>query len=50
MVATWGTITACAILVGNKTSEGDNEGAHRYGSWSLLTGALISIVFEYFGR
>jgi putative MATE family efflux protein len=43
MVATWGTITACAILVGNKIGEGDNESAHRYGRWSLLTGSLISI-------
>jgi Na+-driven multidrug efflux pump len=50
MVATRGTITTCAILVGNKTGEGDNESAQRYGRWSLLTGSLISIVFEYFGR
>jgi len=50
MVATRDTITACAILVGNKTGEGENKSAHRYGRWLLLTGSLISIVFEYFER
>ena len=43
MVVNWGSITACAILVGTKVGAGDNEGAHRYGNWSLLTGALLSV-------
>jgi putative MATE family efflux protein len=43
LVMNWGSITACAVLVGKIIGEGDNEKAHQYGTWSLLTGALISV-------
>ncbi len=38
----FGTMTACAILVGNKIGEGDNEGAYRFARWSLVTGVIAS--------
>ncbi len=38
----FGTMTACAILVGNKIGEGDNEGAYRFARWSLVTGVIGS--------
>ncbi|MGD0005748.1 MAG: MATE family efflux transporter [Anaerolineaceae bacterium] len=41
-IAGYGTMTACAILVGNKIGEGDNEGAYRFGRWSLVTGVIGS--------
>jgi Na+-driven multidrug efflux pump len=37
------TMTACAILVGNKIGEGQTETAERYANWSLITGAIGSI-------
>jgi len=40
----FGTMTACAILVGNKIGEGDNEGAYRYARWSLVTGVIASFI------
>jgi Na+-driven multidrug efflux pump len=43
-MASFGTMTACAILVGNKIGEGDNEGAYRYAKWSLVTGVIGSII------
>jgi putative MATE family efflux protein len=41
-MAGFGTMTACAILVGNKIGEGDNEGAYRFARWSLVTGVIGS--------
>ena len=38
----FGTMTACAILVGTKIGEGDNEGAYRFARWSLVTGVIGS--------
>jgi len=40
----FGTMTACAILVGNKIGEGDNEGAYRFARWSLVTGVIGSLI------
>ncbi len=43
-MVSYGTMTACAILVGNKIGEGDERAAYRAAVWSLVTGVMGSFL------